>query len=316
MANDDAFVESIQMIKAGHKAEAQLVLEPYIQANPHNIQAWMWEAELFPADADKIKVLEICLEHNPEHAQVKRGLEILRARCGIHTPLVEPPAPASEGIPAVPDPLPAPSPVRVMETPIAASPAPRSVKKQAGRAPAPERIKPKKHPGWASTGGIVDTSMVQVVRSQIPVYHAAITALYRVAGKEYHVQHPAARKNSVASMDAEILVSNYPPGTNVTVRYDPKRPGRACVDDWDLSETKRKLKQFKDKPEVRKVLSRRHRKRMLTGLGWAAGGIAATIFSVAVLPRFIGYYVVFGGAIVYGVVTFISGLVGWLWYWD
>lgn len=65
MPDGNALAESIQMIKAGRKAEAQLVLEPYIQADPHNIQARMWEAELFSADIDKIGVLEVCLEHDP-----------------------------------------------------------------------------------------------------------------------------------------------------------------------------------------------------------------------------------------------------------
>jgi hypothetical protein len=46
MANDEVLIESIQMIKAGRKSEAQVLLEPYILANPHNIQAWMWEAVL------------------------------------------------------------------------------------------------------------------------------------------------------------------------------------------------------------------------------------------------------------------------------
>jgi hypothetical protein len=203
-----------------------------------------------------------------------------------------------------------------MEPAMPASSAPGSMEEQAVQAPAPEHIKPIKHPDWSSTTGVVDTSAVLRVRSQLPMYRAGIAAIYMVAGKEYHVQHSSARKNSLASMDAEILTSNYLVGSSVTVRYDPKHPNRASVDDWDPAETRRKLKQFKDKPEVRKILSFRHRKRMLTGLSWAAGGIVATIISVAVLPRFFGYYVVFGGAIAYGLFTFFSGLVGWLWYWD
>lgn len=316
MANDDTLVESIQMIKAGRKAEAQLVLEPYIQANPHNIQAWMWEAELFPVDADKIRVLEICLEHNPDHPQVKHGLEILRTRCGIHAPLVETTAPISPIFPNTSDPMTAPDPLIPAEQSIVSPAAPRSVERTTGQVPQREQVKTKKHPDWLSNTGIVDTSEVLRVRSQLPMYRAGIAAIYMVSGKEYHVQHSAARKNRLASMDAEILTSNYPRGSSVTVRYDPKHPNRARVDDWEPAETRQKLKQFKDRPEIRKILSGRHRKRMLTGLTWGAGGIVATIISVAVLPKFIGYYVVFGGAIIYGLFTFFSGLVGWLWYWD
>ena len=315
MADDKALTESIQMIKAGRKAEAQLVLEPYIQANPHNIQAWMWEAQIFPADADKIRVLEICLEHNPAHPQVQRGLKILRDRCGIHTPLVEPLAPAPVETYGLPDPMPASIPLTTAEPSIAPVLAPRTI--QARQVPAPQRTTPKKHPEWSSVMGIVDSSQVLVVRSRIQMYHAGITAMYVVAGKDYRVQYKAARKNSLVTMDAEILVANYPDGSSVTVRYDPKHPGRAIVDDWLPAETKRVLKQFKDRPEIRKALSRQHRRRMLTGLAWAIGGVVATILSILIFSQLgVAGYIVFGGAIAYGSYIFISGLVGWLWYLD
>jgi hypothetical protein len=118
-------------------------------------------------------------------------------------------------------------------------------------------------------------------------------------------------------MDAEILTSYFPAGSKVIVRYDPKHPGRAIVDDWDPTETRRKLKLFKDKPEVRKILSLRNRKRMLNGLYWAVGGVVATTLSILIFSKLgVGFYVVFGGAILYGTFTFVSGLVSWLWYMD
>ena len=318
MANNDALTESIRLIKAGKRAEAQLVLEPYIQDNPNNIQAWMWEAELFPADADKIKVMEICLEHNPDNPQVKRGLELLRARSGVQAPLEDELPPAPEVIGSVRDPLPVAYHVPETEQPISTPSTTRSVEQPARQVAPPERIKPRKHPNWLTTEGIVDSSEVLVVgSSKFPMYQAAIRALYVANGKDYQIKHPGARRNSMASMDAEILTSNYTPGSSVTVRYDPKHPWHAIVDDWEPAETKRKLRQFKEKPEVRKALSRRHRGRMLIGLGWAAGGIAGTLIGTIVFSKLgTGYYIVFGGAIIWGVMTFISGLVGWLWYLD
>jgi hypothetical protein len=315
MPNDDVLTESIRLIKAGKKAEAQLVLEPYIQANPHNIQAWMWEAEIFPADADKIKVLEICLEYNPGHPQVNHGLEILRARSGIQAQVKEELAPSSPAIISnIPDPTPAP----IQATPIPAPAPTHSVERPARQAAPVEHKRPRKHPDWLSTAGVVDTSEIRQMRSSnITMYQAVIQAMYVVNGKDYQVKHAGARRSSIASMDAEILTSNYTPGSAVTVRYDPKHPWRAIVDDWEPAETKRKLRQFKDKPEVRQALSRRHRSRMLAGLGWAVGGIAGTVIGTIIFSKLgTGYYVVFGGAIVVGVITFISGLVGWLWYLD
>jgi hypothetical protein len=315
MADHDALTESIRLIKAGKKAEAQLVLEPYIQANPDNIQAWMWEAEIFPADADKIKVLEICLEHNPGHPQVVRGLEILRARSGIRAPVQVDFPPSSPAVISVaPEPTPAPLPEPPIPAAVVALPAKRSARQAAPL----EHKKPGKHPDWLSTAGVVDTSEIRQSRSSnITMYQAVIQAMYVVNGKDYQVKHAGGRRSSIASMDAEILTSNYPPGSAVTVRYDPKHPWRAIVDDWEPAETKRKLRQFKDKPEVRQALSRRHRSRMLAGLGWAAGGILGTVIGTLIFSRLgTGYYVVFGGTIVVGVITFISGLVGWLWYLD
>jgi hypothetical protein len=315
MPNEDALTESIRLIKAGKKAEAQLVLEPYIQANPHNIQAWMWEAEIFPADADKIKVLEICLEYNPGDPQVNRGLEILRARSGIQAQVKEELTPSSPAIISnIPDPTPAPLPERAIPAPAI----PRSVEKTARQAAPVEHKRPRKHPDWLSTAGVVDTSEIRQLRSStITMYQAVIRAMYVVNGKDYQVKHAGARRSSIASMDAEILTSNYTPGSGVTVRYDPKHPWRAIVDDWEPAETKRKLRQFKDKPEVRQALSRRHRSRMLAGLGWAAGGIAGTVIGTIIFSKLgTGYYVVFGGAIVWGLITFFSGLVGWLWNLD
>jgi hypothetical protein len=80
MSNDDVLTEVIQLIKAKKKDEARSMLEPFLLKNPNHIQAWMWEAELFPEDCDKIKVLEACLKHNPNHPQVIQALIFLKKR--------------------------------------------------------------------------------------------------------------------------------------------------------------------------------------------------------------------------------------------
>ncbi len=82
----DPLSEAIALIKAGKKAEAQKILEPFIEANPQNIPAWMWEADTWPTLAGKIKVLELCLQHNPENQQVKQGLAALKAKLPPEVP--------------------------------------------------------------------------------------------------------------------------------------------------------------------------------------------------------------------------------------
>ncbi len=65
MTNDEILAAAIRLIKAGKKEAARSILEPFLLKNPNHIQVWMWEAEFFPNDHDKIKVLESCLKQNP-----------------------------------------------------------------------------------------------------------------------------------------------------------------------------------------------------------------------------------------------------------
>ena len=80
MADDDILTEAIRLIKAGKKEAARAVLEPFLRGHPNHIRAWMWEAELFPNDGDKIKVLEACLKYNPGDPQAIRALIFLKKR--------------------------------------------------------------------------------------------------------------------------------------------------------------------------------------------------------------------------------------------
>ncbi len=93
MAND-TLTEAITLIKAGKKAEARKLLEPFIEANPHNIQAWIWEAETWPTAQGKIKVLELCLQHNPENGMIRQALATAKLQVPSK-PIVSGESPAS-----------------------------------------------------------------------------------------------------------------------------------------------------------------------------------------------------------------------------
>lgn len=71
---------AIQLIKSGKKNEAREILEPFIVANPKNIQAWVWEIETREDDAEKIKLMEACLLHNPDSAVIQKALAALKSR--------------------------------------------------------------------------------------------------------------------------------------------------------------------------------------------------------------------------------------------
>jgi hypothetical protein len=110
MSNDDKVNVAIRMIKAGQKDVARAVLEPFLLENPHHIQAWIWETELFSSDLEKIKVLEAGLKQNPGNPQMVQALAFLRQRAGLSQPPVAPaprPPAYSPPPPVYPEPGPA-----------------------------------------------------------------------------------------------------------------------------------------------------------------------------------------------------------------
>lgn len=68
------------LINASKNNEAQKILEPYIEANPQNIQAWLLEVETWPNLDAKIQVLDMCLRHNPQAAPAQQMLAALKAQ--------------------------------------------------------------------------------------------------------------------------------------------------------------------------------------------------------------------------------------------
>lgn len=80
MSNEDALNKAIMLIKQGEKENARPILESILKKDPTNIQAWLWETEVFSALPTKIKVLEACLKQNPENPQALRALGALKKR--------------------------------------------------------------------------------------------------------------------------------------------------------------------------------------------------------------------------------------------
>jgi hypothetical protein len=313
MMNDDSLSEAIQLIRTGKKADAQLILEPYILANPQNIQAWMWEAEIFPDDSDKIKVLEICLEHNPGHPQVSQALKLLRTRAGVFSV----PEPATAPPVNIPEVLPPIAPAPILEKPPVvaqvSSPAQKPAVRETSREPAIEH----KHPDWPTVNGLVDFSEIRVIYvRRIPTYYAEIDAMYVVQNKDYRVKFAHAKKTSLSPFDAEILTSTYTTGKGITVSYNPRNPAKAWVHEWDPRVVKRGLRKFKDRPDIREAISRRYKSRMMNGFWLTLGGIAATIIMSLIFSELGGAYVLFYGVIIIGIFYFLSGLIGWLWNMD
>jgi len=73
----------------------------------------------------------------------------------------------------------------------------------------------------------------------------------------------------------------------------------------------RALESYRQSPPGRRALAERHRKRMMRGLLWTVAGIAITVITHSAASSS-GTYLIFWGAILFGVIDFLAGLVGWL----
>ena len=80
MANHQLLNDAIQLIQAGQKTTAQNLLEPYLQTNPQDVTAWLWEARTCASLETRIKVLETCLAYNPNHPQILTVLAALNTQ--------------------------------------------------------------------------------------------------------------------------------------------------------------------------------------------------------------------------------------------
>jgi RNA polymerase subunit RPABC4/transcription elongation factor Spt4 len=93
----DILKDAINLIRAGKNADARRILEPYIIANPHNIEAWLWETEAREDIASKLKILGMCLSQNPGEPLVIKVLAALKTRQEILvTTEVQPTIPPQE----------------------------------------------------------------------------------------------------------------------------------------------------------------------------------------------------------------------------
>lgn len=76
---------AIQLIREGRKQEAQRILEPILEANPGNIQAWFWYVETYTTLEKRIQVLEMCLNLNLGNTQVAQALQTLKKQRSAQT---------------------------------------------------------------------------------------------------------------------------------------------------------------------------------------------------------------------------------------
>jgi hypothetical protein len=81
-----------------------------------------------------------------------------------------------------------------------------------------------------------------------------------------------------------------------------------------VESVERAINQYKESPEGQAVMSKKYGRQMLYGVLWAVGGTLVTIFTYSAASSGGGTYVIAWGAIIFGIVDFIRGLIGWLKY--
>ena len=86
MVSRNSLEHAIRLIEKGELIEAQKVLKPLIAADHHDLAAWFLFVETCSTNKQRLNVLEICLECNPDSEQVKQALDRLRS-----APLQNPP---------------------------------------------------------------------------------------------------------------------------------------------------------------------------------------------------------------------------------
>jgi hypothetical protein len=75
------------------------------------------------------------------------------------------------------------------------------------------------------------------------------------------------------------------------------------------------IEEYKKSPEGQRVMAEKYKRHMLYGILWAVGGIAVTVITYnAANPG--GTYIIAWGAILFGIIDFLRGLIGWLRYQD
>ena len=72
--------QAVDLVKSGKTRQARQALVEIVRAAPDNVPAWFWLVDTFEAHAQRVKVLEECLKHNPDRQDVHQALDKLRAR--------------------------------------------------------------------------------------------------------------------------------------------------------------------------------------------------------------------------------------------
>lgn len=89
---DELLQQGIAAARAGETDAARQLIARALQADPQNVQAWLWLTSVAKDDEERIRILQQVIEIEPENEHAVRGLKAL----GVWSELEMPPPPLEQ----------------------------------------------------------------------------------------------------------------------------------------------------------------------------------------------------------------------------
>src|SRR5574342_447272 len=79
MADDAAFQEAVEALRAGNKSKARELITDLLKTDQKNVTYWIWLSAAMDSPKERVYCLQTALKLDPENATAKRGLILLGA---------------------------------------------------------------------------------------------------------------------------------------------------------------------------------------------------------------------------------------------
>src|SRR5574342_554792 len=79
MADDAAFQEAVEALRAGNKSKARELITDLLKTDQKNVTYWIWLSAAMDSTKERVYCLQTALKLDPENATAKRGLILLGA---------------------------------------------------------------------------------------------------------------------------------------------------------------------------------------------------------------------------------------------
>ena len=77
---DNNLDQAVALSRSGRKLEARKILNDILRSNLHNETAWLWFADTFTENNNRIRVMEECIRHNPNCYIAQKWLITFKAQ--------------------------------------------------------------------------------------------------------------------------------------------------------------------------------------------------------------------------------------------